>query len=148
MTSRVYIGTAGRGTLQLDDGRTIKLNGFGGLAQVSDGTELFVSGTGYLAVPDMTTTQIVLNPTSGFSTEVEVTVSGQGTEQTEPTGTIRVEINGTVFTTKTLANGQATVNIPSSEFTQPGTYNIAVFYSGDNNYVGSSSSANFVVPPT
>jgi hypothetical protein len=150
MTSKVYIGTAGTGTLQLDDGRTIKLNGFGGLAQVSDGTELFISGTGYLAVPDMTTTQLVLNPASGTSggTTAQITVSGQNSEAALPTGTMTVFINGTEYTSQPLVNGSASTFIPGTAFNDgPGTYTIRVSYSGDANYSGSTATETYTLEP-
>jgi hypothetical protein len=148
MSSRVFIGTAGRGTLQLDDGRTLKLNGFGGLAQLSDGTELLVSGTGYLAIPDMTTTSIQLDPTSGAATNVSVLVTGNNVEKTQPTGTLRVEINGQQYTLQTLDNGTAMIAIPESAFNDgPGNYTIAVSYSGDANFSGSSTSQVFAFVP-
>jgi hypothetical protein len=148
MSSRVYIGTAGRGTLQLDDGRTLKLNGFGGLAQLSDGTELFVSGTGYLAVPDMTTTSITLTPQSGASTTAAVHVTGNNAEQVQPTGTLAVQINGSQYATATLSNGTASIAIPQSAFNDgPGNYTIKVSYSGDSNFSGSSSTEIFSFAP-
>lgn len=150
MSGTVYIGTAGRGTLQLDDGRTMQLNGFGGLAELSDGTQILISGTGYLSIPERSATALVLSPTSGVSTTAEVLVSAySGATEIEPTGTVKVFVNGLQYGSAVpLVNGGVNIAIGSGAFSASGPYTIQVAYSGDSNYSGSSITGTFTFAPS
>ena len=151
MSGRVYIGTAGRGTLQLDDGRTMQLNGFGGLAELSDGTQILISGTGYLAVPERSSVQVVLSPSSGFSTTAEVNVTSySGATEIQPTGTLQAYVNGVPYGHAVeMSNGGANLVIGADAFTNgAGNYTVKVMYSGDSNYSASSSQEIFAFSPS
>lgn len=142
MSSSVYIG-AGRGKLTLDDGRMMTLNGLNNYATLSDGSEVYIGGEGYVSVPDASSVSIKLKPAAGASTSVGVTVSGA--VQTVPTGTVKVLVNGVLYTQATLdENGQATLAVGTDAFTNGnGNYNITVVYGGDSNFAPSYSTAVF-----
>lgn len=126
----------GKGVLALPDGRTMKLNGLGMMAQLSDGSEIYVGGFGPLYVPDMTDITLSLMPTSGSSgTTAHVTVSsGNPDVPATPKGTAVLYINGTEYSQATLAEGAANFVLASEVFPSPGAYNIQVQYTGSESF--------------
>ncbi len=141
--STVY-ASAAKGVMQLPDGRTLTLNGFGAQANLSDGSSVYVSGVGNVALPDSTFTQITLVPAIGSATTATMVAGSYGqAKPVAPTGQMTLSINGAVYAHAVLVGGSASIAVPSGAFSGPGNYVMTASYSGDANFGPSSASEIF-----
>jgi hypothetical protein len=146
----VYI-TSGKGELQLEDGRTMVLNGIGNEAVLSDGSRILVGGVGPLFYPDIplpSVTTASVNPPSGLETTISINVAPASGDQTAlvPSGQVTVTVPGNSPFQLTLdGNGNASDLL--SDFIDSGVNQILVQYPGDAHFGPSSTTVNFTYTP-
>lgn len=113
-----------------------------GTVTVSDnGTTQVIqlTGTGTLA-PSTTTIALVPNPIAlAANTTATVQVTTSSTVTAIPTGTVSLATGTTSLGTATLSGGSATLQFGSA--LNPGTYPVIATYSGDTNFLPSTSAA-------
>ena len=113
------------------DGSKVDTTTNGGNTAFSTATA--TSNINVLASTMTTVSPSIATTTYGNSVTFTATVSASGT----PTGTVTFDDNGTIIGTGTLSSGTATF---TTSALAAGTHTITAVYSGDGNYVGSTSS--------
>jgi len=87
-------------------------------------------------LPSSTTLAATPNPvTAGQTVTLTATVTGSGTT---PTGAVGIFVGGYVLGAKTLKNGSASISASTNDLPL-GSYSLAVYYKGDENYAPSIS---------
>ena len=81
-------------------------------------------------------------PAQGVGGSVAVTVSATGTGAT-PSGSVTYSFDGGSSSVLTLTNGSGTIAVPAT--LAAGSHSLALTYSGDANYLGSTNTVNFTV---